>query len=283
MKGLGVVALFLPVVVRHASAQTGNQTNYFINPQQADAVDWYADNNAYAIGSSIQLQWKTNYTGISVTLWQVDSPHCSYITPPGVFVRQTLAWPVSPDKFDIYNANLTSPNVFYFTVISDSGDTPDAFMSHYFNITAAAAPSNTSSSATPVPTTAAAAASTASASQSAPAASASSSSSNSSSSNNNSKIAYGAGISVGVAAALLIGLATAFLLRRRRSSRAAHTGTGVGERDASARGWYADAPRELLALEKPKEMLAVERSKEVSGSEVRYELAVSPSQSQARR
>ncbi|KAK4934156.1 hypothetical protein LTR66_015699 [Elasticomyces elasticus] len=116
MKGLGVVALFLPVVVRHASAQTGNQTNYFINPQQADAVDWYADNNAYAIGSSIQLQWKTNYTGISVTLWQVDSPHCSYITPPGVFVRQTLAWPVSPDKFDIYNANLTSPNVFYFTV-----------------------------------------------------------------------------------------------------------------------------------------------------------------------
>ncbi|KAK4934033.1 hypothetical protein LTR66_015763, partial [Elasticomyces elasticus] len=190
MKGRGVVALLLPVVVRHASAQTGNQTNYFINPQQPDAVAWYIDNNAYAIGSSIQLQWKTNYTGISVNLWQVDNPRCSDITPPGVFARQTLAWLVSPDKFDIHNANLTSPNVFYFTVL-DAGDTPGAFMSHYFNITAAAA----------------AAASTVSASPSAPTASASSSSSSSSNSsstsssnNNNSKIAYGAGISVGVAA-----------------------------------------------------------------------------------
>ncbi|KAK6438486.1 hypothetical protein LTR95_005304 [Oleoguttula sp. CCFEE 5521] len=67
--------------------------NYFINPQQPGAIHDYSTNNVYVLGSVINLQWATNYTGLSLALWQYDNSSIQTLEEK-VLAFTSLAWPV---------------------------------------------------------------------------------------------------------------------------------------------------------------------------------------------
>ncbi|CAK3792756.1 Hypothetical predicted protein [Lecanosticta acicola] len=190
-------ALFLAVM---ASAQN---TNYFITPPTPGDIHEYADNNVYAEGSTLELQWATNYSFVDLVLWQNDNS--SY---------QTLIDDQRTTSSFSWNVNLTGMfslnkgNVFFFEVFNGSTDT--SFSSHYFNITAAAASSSSTPTSSSTATTT---------SSSTPA---SQTNNPSAVANSDSGLSTGAkaGIGVGVAIGALVligaGIAAFFLLRRRK-------------------------------------------------------------------
>ncbi|KAF2162992.1 hypothetical protein M409DRAFT_26440 [Zasmidium cellare ATCC 36951] len=192
------------------------QNNYFITPPTPGPTGQFDDNNVYALGSTINLQWKTNYTTISLALWQNDNN--SYILLlDSVPASQTLRWDVDfHNEFNITSASLATPNVFFFQMweIVDGGNIGDRFSAHYFNITgdqsSPATTSAASSSTTSTPTSSATTASTTTSSTAA----ASTSSSPSSGLSSSATIGIGVGVGVGVAC-LLAGAAIGFFFWRK--------------------------------------------------------------------
>ncbi|KAK4495519.1 hypothetical protein PRZ48_013851 [Zasmidium cellare] len=196
------------------------QNNYFITPPTPGPTGQFDENNVYALGSTINLQWKTNYTTISLALWQNDNN--SYVLLlDSVPASQTLRWDVDfNNQFNITSAGLATPNVFFFQMweIVEGGNIGDRFSAHYFNITGdQSSPSTTSAASTStVTSTANSSGTTTSATNTATGTSSSSSGGLSSS----ATIGIGVGVGVGVAC-LLAGAAIAFFFWRRSKKNAA--------------------------------------------------------------
>lgn len=102
--------------------QTFAQNNYFITPPSPGPTGQFDDNNVYALGSTINLQWKTNYTTISLALWQNDNNSYALLLD-SVPASQTLRWDVDlNDQFNITSASLATPNGEYFRNLSSKSD-----------------------------------------------------------------------------------------------------------------------------------------------------------------
>ena len=83
------------------------QSNQFINPPVPGPDNVYSANNVYAVGSTINLQWTTNYTTMSLVMWQNDNATFQYLSKmvPAV---STLAWTVDlQGQFNLDDGNGT--------------------------------------------------------------------------------------------------------------------------------------------------------------------------------
>ena len=83
----------LVIALLFVSKTVWAQTNQFINPPVPGPDNVYSANNVYAVGSTINLQWTTNYTTMSLVMWQNDNATFQYLSKmvPAV---STLAWTV---------------------------------------------------------------------------------------------------------------------------------------------------------------------------------------------
>ncbi|KAF2161239.1 hypothetical protein M409DRAFT_28278 [Zasmidium cellare ATCC 36951] len=139
-----------------------DEKNYFINPPWEPGVpDTFDNNNFYDLGSTLDLNWETNFTTISLVLRQQDNASYTYLIERQP-ASKTLVWDVDLDgKYNITSTVLKMPNgepltsellmcgaslslvtVFSFEVweiINGSGQIGRRFSSHHFNISIAAA------------------------------------------------------------------------------------------------------------------------------------------------
>lgn len=70
----------------HAMADDGfTANNYFIEPQPNGPANDFTENKAYIIGDSVQIRWETNFTKMSVTIWQNNNPEFHYIQDMSTF------------------------------------------------------------------------------------------------------------------------------------------------------------------------------------------------------
>ncbi|KAK5128382.1 hypothetical protein LTR85_003050 [Meristemomyces frigidus] len=96
----------------------------------------YTADYVYTEGDLMTLQWQTNWTTISVLLWQSGNASFQYL-PNGKAIpaTQNLTWLVDVEGlFDLQTGNV------FFLAVFDAG-TQLQFESHYFNITAGEASS----------------------------------------------------------------------------------------------------------------------------------------------
>ncbi|EME38983.1 hypothetical protein DOTSEDRAFT_29170 [Dothistroma septosporum NZE10] len=219
---VGLVSLCSRVVAQD------QEDDYFINPPTPGS-NQYTDNNVYAVGSTINLQWTTDFDELSLVLSQNDNSSFTWTILDRVPYVQTLQWSIDSQNlgFDLNNSALALPNVFSLEVrqITNlaTGAIGKRFSSHYFNITGTSSSPTSSSSpssqtSAPVSTvsTASAPASTTSTASTSEASALPSSDPDTSSSglSTGTKIGIGVGVGAGVAC-LLVGVALGFCLRRR--------------------------------------------------------------------
>lgn len=85
--------------------------NYFITPPTPGPTGQFSDNNVYALGSTINLEWKTNYSTISLALWQNNNDSYALLLDSVPGTQQTLRWDINiNDTFNITSASLATPN-----------------------------------------------------------------------------------------------------------------------------------------------------------------------------
>ncbi|EXJ57846.1 uncharacterized protein A1O5_12404 [Cladophialophora psammophila CBS 110553] len=138
-------------------AQVISQTpsTYFINPPAAGDQLFFAENQAYAVGSTFDVQWVTDQDAYNIFLWQQSlnvqsaaegsSPIYTKIT--GSKEEGGFSWTVSLQQFSLNQSNV------FFLALSPAGEQNlnGATTSHYFNVTATSdAASDTTSSVTSV-------------------------------------------------------------------------------------------------------------------------------------
>ena len=198
--------------------------NHFVNPPPPGVIHSYGEDSTYIVGSTIDLKWRTNYSKISLVLWQDNNASYQYLIEKQPATR-FYAWKVnltglfSLDQgngmynFDsntglpvlgFYLLNHIVSAVFSFSILDEDGPNWQ-FNSHYINITEPFKDSSTPGLTDHGPT---------------PSPSSSSSSSPSAGLSNGAKIGIGVGVGVGVGG-ILIGLVVGLLLRRKKSKRSA--------------------------------------------------------------
>ncbi|KIW74410.1 hypothetical protein Z517_12350 [Fonsecaea pedrosoi CBS 271.37] len=135
-------------------------STYFINPPAAGDELFFAENQAYAVGSTFNVEWVTDEDAYNIFLWQQSltvqsaaegsSPIYTKIT--GSDEEGGFSWTVSSQQFSLVQSNV------FFLALSPAGkqDLDGATTSHYFNVTAASeSTSSSSSSATSTPSSSA--------------------------------------------------------------------------------------------------------------------------------
>lgn len=93
----------LIVVASLLATSLAQRQNHFINPQIPGDTNDYTDNKNLSVGSTVNLQWTTNYPRISLILWQNDN--ASYYTLiDNQPATQEFTWPIDlTGVFDLEN------------------------------------------------------------------------------------------------------------------------------------------------------------------------------------
>ncbi|KAF7193711.1 hypothetical protein HII31_04961 [Pseudocercospora fuligena] len=211
---MGISTWFLAFAFLFSRILCQDTENYFINPPPGGPIHDYSQNNVYATGSLIRFQWQTNYTTMSLVLWQNDNSSFQYFIQDQP-ASLSYTWTVDlSGKF-----SLDQGDVFFLGIFNEDGSEAQ-FGSHYFNITdssAQATPTTmtTSVSATSIPTSVTAATDISTTSTSSPTSS-STAAVSSGGLSSSAQVGIGVGVGVGVGA-LLVGLAIGYFVRRKRN------------------------------------------------------------------
>ncbi|KAL9059743.1 MAG: hypothetical protein Q9162_001044 [Coniocarpon cinnabarinum] len=132
-----VVALVLCVLTRVVVAQ-GNE--YFITPPATGAVHDYTGNKEYQNGSSLLLEWYSDFASNTLLMFQNDNDHVYVVFDSKGPGQLTYNWTVG-----FPNREPSLPNIYFFRMTTPS-DSSQVFSSHYFNITGDAPPQANDSS-----------------------------------------------------------------------------------------------------------------------------------------
>jgi hypothetical protein len=63
-----------------------DDNNVFIEPPENGSPNEYADNNLYIIGSQMTIRWRTNYTKLSLAMWQNGNSNFRYLSDMSEFL-----------------------------------------------------------------------------------------------------------------------------------------------------------------------------------------------------
>ena len=144
------------------------QNNVFINPPTNGPIHEYADDVVFAEGSTVNLQWTTNWSKITLLLWQNGNPNYQTLLN-AVPAISSYSWMINLDgmfnldkgegmlrfmaaAFPNYGRVETDlATVFFFQMYNANKASTPFFSSHYFNITGS--DSTGSNTASPVPAT----------------------------------------------------------------------------------------------------------------------------------
>jgi len=279
-------AFFVFILLSKTVSAQNDDENAFIEPVPPGTPNDFSENTVYVIGSQISLRWRTNYTELSLAIWQ--NGNASFLYIPGMkFVTTTTSykWTVEPMSFDLKDGN-----VFFFDIFAEDG-TGRQLSSHYFNISeGAASPSSASASrssstsaisstilstilSTGLPTSSTPAATTTTTTTLPTATPQVQATSNSPGLSAGAKAGIGVGVSVVGIGAALAALAIVLRHRRRKSKEDAPLPTNWYPMDppdksgGSAAGWQDEsfAPPKQRQLN-PQEMSAISEPHELPGA-----------------
>lgn len=216
---MAILGLYTLALIGLTAAQTDDSV--FYNPPTSGEIHDYSQDYVWAVGSTQQLRWSTEYETVELVLWQNNNPDSSTLQS---FSSDTdsFDWLVDLGPFE-----LSDGAVFFFQMYN--GSTEEFFSSHYFNLTVASASSSSvsssissslSHSATVVPTKSLASVTSAAASSGTSSVSASSTPSGGVAASSGLSTGAQAGVGIGVAlAALIVVGAVLFVMRRRKVKR----------------------------------------------------------------
>lgn len=93
------------------STGDGDESNYFVNPPWLHGSgDTFESNNVYSLGSTLNLNWETNFSTISLALWQRGNTSSIYLINRQP-VSKGFMWHINVDgEFDIASSKLSTPN-----------------------------------------------------------------------------------------------------------------------------------------------------------------------------
>ena len=110
--------MFVALIVLWLLRPSDADVNYFINPPRWAGDSSYASNEVYRVGSTVKLQWVTNYTSIYLLVyqWQPDGPTVGTSldnTSEGVPTFTSYTWEVNITSYDTFEFNLSQSNSGY--------------------------------------------------------------------------------------------------------------------------------------------------------------------------
>lgn len=137
--------LFVLALLGRSVYASNDASNYFIEPAAPGTAGDFTQNNVYVVGSEISMRWATNFSEMSLAIYQNNNATFEYL-PNMKFVTTTTfyKWTVDLMGFDIKEGN-----VFFFDIFAEDSSGRQ-LSSHYFNISEnVSSPSSSSLSSSP--------------------------------------------------------------------------------------------------------------------------------------